>query len=359
MFEKLENNPPLTRDPDTFHNIIISIFTSIINYRWIVMKYPSWFISLYLVSLLLVMLIPLVSAEETYTFQWAVPSVVGIKSPFFIATDSSGNWYATDRGYDCVWKYGANGTLLTKWGSLGTGRGQFDRPGGIAVDASGYVYVVDSGNNRIQKFTSDGSYIQQWGSEGTGNGEFYAPTGIAVNSSGYVYVVDSANHRVQRFTSSGEYLSQTGSGGNGELQFAYPTGIAIDPISGDLQIADTQNNRIKRYTSDLDLVYSWGNPGTGHGEFNNPAGIAVDNYGYVYVVDYYNHRVQIFDKYMDYSDEFWFRGNRLRTVSKSDWHCGGQQCFCVCSRWGESPCPGIYLCRGVGVYSAVEVMGNR
>lgn len=41
------------------------------------MKYPSWFISLYLVSLLLMLLIPLVSAEETYTFQWAVPSVVG------------------------------------------------------------------------------------------------------------------------------------------------------------------------------------------------------------------------------------------------------------------------------------------
>lgn len=44
-------------------------------------------------------------------------------------------------------------TFLAKWGSFGTGNGQFDRPWGVAVDASGNVYVADSHNYRIQVFT--------------------------------------------------------------------------------------------------------------------------------------------------------------------------------------------------------------
>jgi hypothetical protein len=38
----------------------------------------------------------------------------------------------------------------SKWGSKGTGDGQFKSTGGIAVDSSGNVYVGDG--DRIQKF---------------------------------------------------------------------------------------------------------------------------------------------------------------------------------------------------------------
>ncbi len=44
--------------------------------------------------------------------------------------------------------------LITKWGSLGTGDGQFNGPAGIAVDAANSIYVTDAGNNRIQVFTN-------------------------------------------------------------------------------------------------------------------------------------------------------------------------------------------------------------
>ncbi|HYY40976.1 MAG TPA: hypothetical protein VE692_06970, partial [Nitrososphaera sp.] len=42
-------------------------------------------------------------------------------------------------------------SFLKAWGTLGTGRGQFNHTAGVAVDPQGrYVYVADFYNNRIQ-----------------------------------------------------------------------------------------------------------------------------------------------------------------------------------------------------------------
>ena len=70
---------------------------------------------------------------------------------------------------------------------------------GIAVDGAGYVYVTEPYANRVQKFTSDGTFVTKWGTAGTGAGEFNNPRGIAVDSAGSVYVVDTYNHRIQKF----------------------------------------------------------------------------------------------------------------------------------------------------------------
>ena len=55
-------------------------------------------------------------------------------------------------------------------------------------------------NHRIQRFTSEGVFVSKWGTGGTGNGEFSGPEGVAVASDGSVYVSDVNNHRIQKFT---------------------------------------------------------------------------------------------------------------------------------------------------------------
>jgi hypothetical protein len=53
----------------------------------------------------------------------------------------------------------------------------FAFPGGIATDKNGNVFIADTGNHRIQKLTSDGQLVTKWGSQGSGAGEFDSPEG--------------------------------------------------------------------------------------------------------------------------------------------------------------------------------------
>ena len=78
---------------------------------------------------------------------------------------------------------------------------QLKTPSGIAIDSSsGNVYVADYQFNNIQKFTSNGKFITKWGSFGSGDGQFNHPRGIAIDrSSNYMYVVDQRNSLVQQF----------------------------------------------------------------------------------------------------------------------------------------------------------------
>jgi hypothetical protein len=55
------------------------------------------------------------------------------------------------------------GTFLGKWGSYGSGDGQFDYPYGVAVAPDGTVYVADSGNHRIQRFSATGAFLGKVG----------------------------------------------------------------------------------------------------------------------------------------------------------------------------------------------------
>ncbi len=68
----------------------------------------------------------------------------------------------------------------------------------MAFDGS--VYVVDTYNHRIQRFTSEGVFVTKWGTQGTGDGEFDYPEGVAVASDGSVYVSEAEGNRIQKFS---------------------------------------------------------------------------------------------------------------------------------------------------------------
>jgi hypothetical protein len=98
-----------------------------------------------------------------------------------------------------VKKFTTSGVFVNKWGSEGSGDGQFEEFGAIAADSTGNVYVTDFSTGRVQKFTSDGTFLGKWGSWGSGDGQFAGPSGIAVDTSGNVYVTDDQNSRIEKF----------------------------------------------------------------------------------------------------------------------------------------------------------------
>lgn len=142
--------------------------------------------------------------------------------------------------------------FMFKWGSYGSGDGQFAYPQGVAVDASGVVYVADPQNNRIQKFTSAGVFVTKWGSSGSNDGQFNYPTGIALDGSGNVYVAEVGNHRIQKFTCSGTFLTKWGSSGTNDGQFYLPGYAAIG--TGRIFVVDSNNHRIQVFDAPYSVI---------------------------------------------------------------------------------------------------------
>lgn len=140
----------------------------------------------------------------------------------------------------------------------------FNAPLDVAVDKDGYIYVADTGNFRIQKFSAAGSLVSSWGTRGSGNGEFVNPWAIAYHPDGYIYVSDTGYYepteeqvsRIQKFTLSGKWVSKIGEWGSGNGQFNDPKGIAVDK-KGNVYVADSGNNRIQMFTSGNEFVRTW------------------------------------------------------------------------------------------------------
>src|ERR1700730_6385156 len=194
--------------------------------------------------------------------------------PFGVAVDKNGNVYATDEWTNTVSVFDAGGKFIRKWGTPGSGPGELRNPAGIICNADGNLIVVDSGNDRLQVFTPEGKVLAQYGKSGSGEGEFNKPWGITLDKDGNIYVADWKNHRIQKLSPSGKFLSSIGSYGKiEEPGNAYRVTIFGPYIAGEGEKA--------------------GHPRTD--QFNHPTDVAVDSDGDIYVCDWGNHRVCIFD----------------------------------------------------------------
>jgi len=85
-----------------------------------------------------------------------------------------------------------------------------------------------------------------------------------------------------------------GSLGIGAGQFNNPFGIAVDSMKN-IYVADFGNNRIQVFDSAGNFLFMFGSFGSGAGQFRAPFGIAVDSMKNIYVIDQNNSRIQVFD----------------------------------------------------------------
>lgn len=190
-----------------------------------------------------------------------------------------------------IQQFAPSGSVTAKWGSLGSGPGQFQGPEGIAVDRDGNVYVSDSLNRRVQKISPFGTPLAQWGLQGRGPGRVTTPWGVAVDNAGQVYVTDRGLHRVVILAPDGSIRAEWGVAGTGRGELQNPEGIAVD-ADRNVYVADTANHRIQVFSFDGVPLTQLGGRGSAPGQFRAPSGVAVDRWGNVFVADTGNFRVQ-------------------------------------------------------------------
>jgi len=223
-------------------------------------------------------------------------------TPTGIAVDAGGNVYVVDGGQRGQ-KFDNNGVFQFSFGSPGSLPGQFILPNGIAVDSAGNIYVSENNDPtiRVSKFNSSGVFVTLFG------GPYVGPSGVAVDSADNVYVLDGNGQRVRKYNSSGTHLLDWGSSGAGNGQFSFPQGIAVDS-SNNVYVADTGNNRIQKFDAAGTYITQWGTSGSSDGQFTSPDGVSAA-LGYVYVADAGNNRIQRFSDTGTFIESFGSSGS--------------------------------------------------
>jgi len=94
------------------------------------------------------------------------------------------------------------------------------------------------------------------------------------------------------------FVRTWGSSGSGDGELSFPFGLAVDSW-GYIYVADTFNNRVQKFDSLGNFITKWGEFGAGNGQFIGPNCAAVDSSGNVYVSDL-SDRIQKFDSSGNY-----------------------------------------------------------
>lgn len=200
---------------------------------------------------------------------------------------SGGEFFIVDSANHRIQVYDEGGVHARTLGSQGTGAGQFASPAAIALAPDGTLLVADSGNNRVQRISTGGAHLQTIAS-----GQVNAPRGVAVNASGVVYVADTGGHRIRSYSAAGEALATWGTFGSGAAQLRAPHGVAVDPVSEEVIVADTGNHRLQVFSASGTHLRQVGKRGTSAAELRSPKAVAVSASRDIYVADSGNHRVQ-------------------------------------------------------------------
>lgn len=280
---------------------------------------------------------PTCLTDANFDFAWdsfsSTPGPDDFNRPWGITTDPDGNVYVTDNDNERVLVFNQNGNLLDEFGEAGQGGNDFQNPLGIGFNERSNgnlrLYVADDAQNdnddKIRNFEGDlddadfGDRIASLGDDTGVNNIF--PFGVAVDPDNRIWIVNqSTAGKVFLFNRDGGFVATftPNFSSPGEDQLREPEGIAVfEDDDGDdfVFVADTDNNRIVKFRhvsndeeDGLEYVTevgrSDGNSGSGNREFSQPIGLAADKCGNVWVADSFNNRIALFDKNLEFIDNF-------------------------------------------------------
>ncbi len=196
--------------------------------------------------------------------------------------------------------------------------GPTNQPGisGLAIDQHDRIYVFNRGVKPVMVFDTDGNLVLA-GADQEINGKTINPSwqhSGGVDWDGNVYVIERDAHRIVKLSPKlDKFLLQLGTTnekGNDPTHLNLPSGIAI-LRSGNMVVTDGYgNNRVILFDKNGKFIKQVakgeggpGDKGTGAGEWNLPHKLAVDAKENLYIIDREGHRLEVFDKDLNYLRE--------------------------------------------------------
>ena len=199
----------------------------------------------------------------------------------------------------------------SKWSRAITGETEREprlvAPTDVAIGPGNELYVADQELDGIVIIDPRVKRFDLF--HGAGQGLLRKPVGVAVADDGTLYVSDTVARAVYVFDAGLFFRASLG----GPDLFAHPTSLALSADGTRLAVCDTVAHTV--YVIDIRsgdvLLKLGGNARSGReGEFHTPYAVAFDEEDYLYVSDYLNFRIQVFDPAGDVELVFGQNGDR-------------------------------------------------
>lgn len=227
---------------------------------------------------------------------------------FDVAVDSAGNVYGADPWGTRVEKYDSAGVFQEVYLGVSmtpylTDADHFYNPR-VAIDADDNIIIIEDRGQRLIKLDPEGNFLWDYGVPGIdfwGDGGFVDPHSVATDLDGNIYVAEGC--QVEIIDPEGNYLDSLGSDcGNGDYEFNWATGVDVDQ-NGSIYVADYPNHRVMIYDSSLtfvDMIGATGECDSANDRLCFPIAVETDAAGNIYVTDAGNLRVQKYNSSLDW-----------------------------------------------------------
>jgi len=155
--------------------------------------------------------------------------------------------YIADTNHHRIQVYDRNGTFVRKFGSSGTGDGQFNQPYSVIVSSDDEIFVADRYNHRIQVFDTNGNFLRKFGSYGSLEGQMNQVFDISFSDEGNVLVGDWNNRRIIHFTKTGEFIRHYTSNEHPMFVRDVPHGLTAVSRDSRIELYDANGVWLKRW----------------------------------------------------------------------------------------------------------------
>ncbi|XP_022801950.1 tripartite motif-containing protein 3-like [Stylophora pistillata] len=156
-------------------------------------------------------------------------------APQYVTVDDEDRIVVTEFNNHRIQVISKEGESIFMFGDCGPGKLFFPI---CCIPYKNMFLVSDAYNHCIKAFDQSGTFLYKFGTPGSGDGQFKWPHGLLVDSSNNLLVCDFRNRRVQQFSLDGRFTGKSST-----RQLSSPTAITTAP-DGRILVTSSDKNKV-------------------------------------------------------------------------------------------------------------------